>query len=142
MINIEYFIGAFVGISFIIFIQNKNKIKINKKDFVIKYSQSHMLEIVKPLLPPQEGKKVNKNTQAYKHEEKTNVRVIVLDGQAFWIRDNLFYSADFLGDVIDKESTSVVDTMGMDKVQLDKMLFIIDQLRDGKDNDSSSSGDK
>jgi hypothetical protein len=32
--------------------------------------------------------------------------------------------------------------MGMDKVQFDKMLFIIDQLRDGKDNDSSSSGDK
>ena len=142
MVSIEYFIGAFVGIFFIIFIQNKNKIKVNKKDFVIKYSQSHMHEIVKPLLPPQEGKKINRNTQAYKHEEKTNVRVIVLDGQAFWIRDNLFYSADFLGDVIDKESTSVVDTMGMDKVQLDKMLFIIDQLRDGKDNDSSSSGDK
>jgi hypothetical protein len=142
MISLEYFVGAFVGIFFIIFIQNKNKIKINKKDFVIKYSQSHMLEIVKPLLPPQEGKKINKNTQAYKHEEKTNVRVIVLDGQAFWIRDNLFYSADFLGDVIDKDSTSVVDTMGMDKVQLDKMLFIIDQLRDGKDNDSSSSGNK
>lgn len=141
MVSIEYFVGAFVGIFFIIFIQNKNKIKINKKDFVIKYSQSHLLEIVKPLLPPQEGKKINKNTQAYKHEEKTNVRVIVLDGKAFWIRDNLFYSADFLGDVINKESTSVVDTMGMDKVQLDKMLFIIDQLRDGKDNDSSSSSD-
>lgn len=142
MINIEYFIGAFVGIFFIIFIQNKNKIKINKKDFVIKYSQSHMLEIVKPLLPPQEGKKVNRNTQSYKHEEKTNVRVIVSDGQAFWIRDNLFYSANFLGDMIDKDSTSVVDTMGMNKVELDKMLFIIDQLRDGKDNDSSSTGDK
>lgn len=142
MINIEYFIGAFVGIFFIIFIQNKNKIKINKKDFVIKYSQSHMLEIVKPLLPTQEGKKVNRNTQSYKHEEKTNVRVIVSDGQAFWIRDNLFYSANFLGDMIDKDSTSVVDTMGMNKVELDKMLFIIDQLRDGKDNDSSSTGDK
>jgi hypothetical protein len=27
----------------------------------------------------------------------------------------------------------------MDKVQLDKMLFIMDQLRDGKQNDSGDS---
>jgi hypothetical protein len=27
----------------------------------------------------------------------------------------------------------------MDKVQLDKMLFIMDQLRDGKKNDSGDS---
>jgi hypothetical protein len=101
-----------------------------------------MLEIIKPLLPPQETKKINKNTQAYKHEEKTNVRVIILDDQAFWIKDNLFYTADFFENIIDKDSTTVVDIMSMDQVQLDKMLFIIDQLRDGKDNDSSSSGDK
>ena len=41
---------------------------------------------------------------------------------------------------VDKDTTSVVDTMGMNKVQLDKMLFIIDQLRDGKQHDSGSSG--
>jgi hypothetical protein len=142
MISLEYFIGAFVGVIFVIFIQSKNKIKINQKDFVVKYSQSHMLEIIKPLLPLQEPKKINKNTQAYKHEEKTNVRVIILDDQAFWIKDNLFYTADFFENIIDKDSTTVVDIMSMDQVQLDKMLFIIDQLRDGKDNDSSSSGDK
>jgi hypothetical protein len=28
----------------------------------------------------------------------------------------------------------------MDRVQLDKMLFIMDQLRDGKKDDSGSSG--
>jgi hypothetical protein len=141
MISLEYLIGAFLGIFFILFIQNREIIKVSKKDFVIKYSQSHILEIIKPLLPPPEKKRVNKNTQAYKHEEKTNVRVIILDDKAFWIKDNLFYSADFTGETIDKDSTSIVDTMGMDKVQLDKMLFIIDQLRDGKDNDNSSSGD-
>jgi hypothetical protein len=41
---------------------------------------------------------------------------------------------------VDKETTRRVDTMGMDKVELDKMLFIMDQLRDGKINDSGSSG--
>lgn len=142
MISLEYLVGAFLGILFILFIQNREVIKVSKKDFVVKYSQSHILEIIKPMLPAPERKKVNRNTQSYKHEEKTNVRVIILDDKAFWIKDNLFYSADFLGDAIDKDSTSIVDTMGMDKVQLDKMLFIIDQLRDGKDDDNSSSGDK
>jgi hypothetical protein len=28
----------------------------------------------------------------------------------------------------------------MDKVQLDKMLFIMDRLRDGKNDDSGSTG--
>ena len=33
---------------------------------------------------------------------------------------------------IDKDNAQVVDTMGMSKVELDKMLFIIDQLRKGE----------
>ena len=33
---------------------------------------------------------------------------------------------------VDKINAKVVDTMGMSKVELDKMLFIIDQLRKGE----------
>jgi hypothetical protein len=44
------------------------------------------------------------------------------------------------GQHINKESTRRVDTMAMDKVELDKMLFIMDQLRDRNINDSGSSG--
>lgn len=140
MISLEYLIGAFLGIAILMFIQNKNKINISKQDFVIKYSQSHMLEIIKPLLPPQQKKRVNKNTQAYKHEEKTNVRVIILDNKAFWIKDNLFYSADFLGDGIDKDSTSVVDTMGMDKVQLNNIMLVVEKLKEGAYDDNWNAG--
>lgn len=140
MISLEYFIGALIGILFIIFVRSKNIIKVSTKDFKIKYSQSHIFEIIKPLLPPLEKNKINRNTQSYKHEEKTNVKVIIMDGSAFWIRDNVFYTAEFLGSSIDKDSTSVVDIMNMDKVQLDKMLFIMDQLRDGEGDDSRSSG--
>jgi hypothetical protein len=43
------------------------------------------------------------------------------------------------GTEIDWANATLVDTMGMDKVQLDKMLFIMDQLRDGKQNDSGDS---
>ena len=43
---------------------------------------------------------------------------------------------------VDPTTTKVVDTIGMDSVELDKMLFIMDKLREGLDNDSGSTGNK
>jgi hypothetical protein len=117
-------------------LQNKN-LKV-KQAFV--YRQSHIFDLVKPLLPPISSLKPERKSQSANHENKTNVKVIIMGSQAFWIKDNMFYMADMDGQIIDKETTRRVDTMGMDKVELDKMLFIMDQLRDGKLNDSGSSG--
>ena len=86
-------------------------------------------------------KMINK-TQSKIHYDKTNVKVIILDNQAYWIKDNIFYKAPIDGQSIDKESAEQVDTIHMDKVQLDKMLFIMDRLREGIDDDSRGSGDK
>jgi hypothetical protein len=141
MISVDYLVGAILGVSVIMFFNSRNKTRIKKDDFVIRYSQSHIFEVVKPLIPDDINVKINKNTQSYKHEKKTNVKVIIMDGEAFWIKDNIFYTAICDSNGIDKESTSVVDIMGMDKVQLNRMLFIMDQLRDGETNDSGSAGD-
>lgn len=106
----------------------------------LRYSQSHIFELVKPILPPIKslpGPK--KKYQSSKHEEKTRIKVIILDKKAYWVKDNLFYVADIDAQGIDKDNAQVVDTIHMDKVQLDKMLFIMDQLRDGKANDSGDS---
>ena len=48
--------------------------------------------------------------------------------------------ADMADGFINKETTKLVDTMGMDKVELDRMLFIMDRLKDGDGDDRSSSG--
>ena len=42
---------------------------------------------------------------------------------------------------INNDMVQEVDTITMDKVQLEQMLFIMDKLREGIDNDSGSSGD-
>jgi hypothetical protein len=115
-----------------------NNTKSNKKTFV--YRQTNIFELVKPLLPPISSLKPDRKSQAINHENKTNVKVIIMGNQAFWIKDNMFYMADMDGQHINKESTKRVDTMAMDKVELDKMLFIMDQLRDRNINDSGSSG--
>ena len=70
------------------------------------------------------------------------IKVIIFDNDAYWIKDNIFYKAPLVNELIDKEAAEQVDTIHMDKVQLDKMLFIMDKLRDGKSHDSGSTGDK
>ena len=67
--------------------------------------------------------------QSKNHLNESHIKVIINKGMAYWIKNNLFYTARVVDGEIDKENAKVVDTMGMDKVELDKMLFIIDQLR-------------
>lgn len=105
------------------------------------FTQSALHEIIKPLLPDEIFKIEKKNTQSYEYERKINVRVIILEGMAYWIKDNQFYEAEINDQGINKEASRIVDTIGMDKVQLDKMLFIMDKLREGLSNDSGNSGE-
>ena len=117
---------------FIVFLINKK----NKREpfFLIKYSQSHIHRILSPLLPQvdQISKISNKNNQSGKNLKNTNVRVLIVEGRAYWTKNNVFYVSNIVDGDIDKDNAQVVDTMGMSKVELDKMLFIIDQLRKGE----------
>jgi hypothetical protein len=107
-------------------------------------SQAYTYNLIKPALPVLEllAEPDKLVTQSSKHEESKLTRVLVLENTAYWITNNQVYYANISEDKIDMESTSVVDTMGMDKVELDKMIFIIDKLTEGTDNDHSNSGNK
>ena len=132
----DFFLGAvtttLVLFTFIVFLINKK----NKREpfFLIRYSQSHIHRILSPLLPQvdQVTKAVVKNNQSRKHLKDTNVRVLIVEGKAYWTKNNVFYVSNIIDGDIDKNNAQVVDTMGMSKVELDKMLFIIDQLRKGE----------
>jgi hypothetical protein len=50
---------------------------------------------------------------------------------AYWIESNTVYSAKFDGLEIIPETKKVVDMMGIDKVELDKMILIVDRLTEG-----------
>lgn len=94
---------------------------------------------IKPLLPDMSNIKKIKNTQSLNYERKINVKIIILDNYAYWIKENQFYKAEMVNNLIDPDTTTTVDTIGMDSIQLDKMLFIMDKLREGLDNDSGST---
>jgi hypothetical protein len=136
----SYFLGSmFSFLVIFIFLKLSSYDSYKKSPIKLKYSQSHIFELVKPILPEEAFKRKRKETQTSKHERKTNVRVIILDRKAYFVRNSLFYVADMDGNDIDTESATLVDTMSMDKVQLDKMLFIMDQLKEGDSNDSGGA---
>lgn len=136
----EYFLGsALTMIAMFITTRLILPRTIKTKKDSLRYSQTHIHTLIMPLLPDIKSYKKKVVTQSSKHEEKINIKVVIFDNKAYFVKDGSFYCADMNGEFIDKHSATVVDTMGMDKVQLDKMLFIMDQLRDGKKNDSGDS---
>lgn len=80
-------------------------------------------------------------TQSKNHNNQINVKIIIVDNNAYWIKDNIFYTAPMLNENIDSDLARQVDTMTMNKVQLNQMLFIMDKLREGINDDSRGSRD-
>lgn len=138
----QYFVGSFITfIGMFLFFAFMSTLQTVSKPKKYRYSQSHIHTLVKPLLPPMDSFKKELITQASKHLNSVQIKVIILGQDAFWIKDNVLYTAKITQDGVDKNTTSPVDTMGMDKVELDKMVFIVDQLQNGQKHDTGGSGD-
>ena len=136
----EYFLGSITTlILFLLISKAVFKDLPEDKPVSIRYSQSHIHNLMSPLLP-KNIKFNNKKTQSMNHYNKHNLRVIMIENSAYWVKDNVFYMADLVSGEVNPETARVVDTMGMDSVELDKMLFIMDRLREGLDNDSGGTG--
>ena len=140
----EYTIGFICGFLFV-YVVAKLQYRYNifnefsKKSLMPSQSHNHNILFLFKLL--KEKDKINKKTQSRLHDSKTNIKVIIMDNQAYWIKDNIFYTADMRIDGnVDKDTTRTVDTMNMNRVQLDKMMFIIDRLREEAFDDRWGSG--
>jgi tRNA splicing ligase len=105
----------------------------------IKYSQTTIHERTRHFMPKDLYEKPLIVSQAMKHVEKHMVKVIVIDKKAYWVKDNIFYMADSDNGNIVHETARPVDTADMSKKDIDKMLFILDNLGKGKKRDDSSS---
>lgn len=138
MNNLYGAIGTTVTILLIFYIALlRNKINKQKNIIVSQSMLQHRYSTRK-----NNSRKLKTRTQSKNHYDRTNVRVIILDNNAYWIKDNIFYKAPMIDQMIDKDSAEQVDTIHMDKVQLDKMLFIMDKLREGINDDSRGSRDQ
>jgi hypothetical protein len=140
----EYFLGSLITFVIIIAVrklfQDKQKQGISLNFF--QYSQSYSHELVKGFWPTNaELAFLNREpTQAEKHDRNRQLKILMTKEKAYWIKDNAFYNARVENGEILKETTSRVDIMGMDKVQLEEMMFIVEQLTKGLGNDSGNTG--
>lgn len=125
----EYVVGSIITLFTIYFVNRFIKRELDSQGVAsITYSQSHIHNLINPFLPDNAELIMLKPTQATKHMEETQLRVLIVEDKAYWIKDNDFFVADLIEGLVDKESAKLVDTMSMSKVELDKIIFIVEKL--------------
>ena len=133
----EYFLGSLITLLIMSYFSKRISKSVSKPTKQLQYTQAYVdnlvyQKVVEQFLPPSESKK----TQATEHFKKDEVRVIIIEGEAYWIVDQTLYMAKIVDGTVDNETTKKVDTMTMDDVQLEKTQFIVHKLTEGKGNDS------
>jgi len=76
-----------------------------------------------------------KTSQMQQYEEKNRIDVLVIEDEAYWISNNVFYKGEIVDGQIDHDTTKPINTENMQQEEIDKMLFIIDSLKNGNKND-------
>ena len=132
-----------VGLTFIVSwsiikISNRKRGRFLSK---IRYRQSNIYEMVKDVIPKEMFEKPKVITQSQKHVQKNMLKVVITEGKAYWILDNVFYTANAINGRVDESTVEPLDIQNLPKKDLSKMLLILDDLRKGMEsNDSGSSG--
>ena len=121
----------------IIILMNKKR---NKSFNKVLYRQSDMHNILKDFFFKDifDEKVITSQSKIWK--EKQTTRVVIIDQRAYWVSNNMFYVGDTVDGKVRPETGKPLDTTKMSKREVDKMLFILDNLKNGKINDSGSAG--
>jgi hypothetical protein len=115
------------------------KIVVPKKE-IIKYRQSDIHYFLKEFFS-RDTDTASKVSQLRKRQEQRGTKIIITeDDKAYWVIDNIFYVSDVVDGRPDFHNATPVDTTNMSKNELDKMLFILDNLGRGDKNERGSSG--
>jgi len=136
----EYALASVLALAFsfilISWIGSKRKISSKK----IMYRQSDTHNFLKEFFS-RNIESNNKKSQIQKRKEENSTKIIVTeDDRAYWVINNIFYTANVIDGRPDFDNAIPVDTSNMSKKELDKMLFILDNLGRGDKNERGSSG--
>jgi len=83
-----------------------------------------------------------RETQIDKRAKGKSVKIVAIDDKAYWVVDNTFYTANIINDHPDMSTAQPVDTSNMSRSDIDKMLFILDNLDRGKNDERGSAGNE
>lgn len=129
MQTLQYLIIAMLTFSVSSYIIKKNA-KIRERGIkTAMRSQSTVYNKTKQFIP-KDLKNREHVSQSMNHSNKFMVKVMVIDDNAYWVKDNVFFTADVKDGSVMPETTRQVDTLDMSKQDIDKMIFILDKLKD------------
>ena len=135
----EVLLGSVITFAIIFCFQKLFGEDLKNKQIKIRYSQSHIFSLM-PLKNFFINEKSMPITQSTRHHDQNSRRIIFYDNLAYWISDNALVSAEIIEGDFKKENAKPVDTINMDRVQLDNIKFIVEKLTEGIDNDHRNSG--
>ena len=137
----EYFVVALLTIatSFVIL----KIVKRNEKVFIGRpiYRQSDMHNLLKNFFDRNIFTE-QKTSQMDQRIDKDRIKIVAIDNMAYWVVDNVFYTTELIDNVPDMSNARPIDTSNMSKDDIDKMLFILDNLDRGKKNERGSTGNE
>jgi hypothetical protein len=140
---VEYLVGSIstivtmLTVLFVIKKINDNKPMVGR----VSYSQSNIYERIKPAIPYMPP--TEKESQATNHRKSQMVRIAVIENNAYWISNNSVFMAPVNEEgMVDYSSGTPIDTMAMDKVELNRISYIVERLTEGSDDDSSNTGNQ
>lgn len=136
----EYIIGSLVTLATLIAMARALGPAVVREPHKIQYSQSHIFEIIKPFAYMGAYDYPDLNTQSYKYLSSTRQKVLFMEDKAYWIKDNALFVAEVINGAISEEATQRVDTMALDKVELEQVIFIVEKLTEGTNNDGRYPG--
>ena len=129
IVSISVFIILTIVSITAIIIKRKNK-KLNIKK--LSFSQSGIHNAIKDLLPKNSELRKKAVSQSRKHDKEKSIRVIYTpDQKAYWVVQNTFYCADLINGQLDPSTGKPVETDGLSKKDIEKLLFILDNLKNG-----------
>jgi hypothetical protein len=133
LISILTFAGLFAIIVF-------SLKKLNKKYVKNIYKQSDMHQMLKTFFILDTQPKNSFSSQIKKRKEKQTIKAIVLQDKAYWVANNVFYVGLTKNGKLNPETGMPINAKDLSISEINKLLFILDSLRSGENNDSSSTG--
>lgn len=112
----------------IIIQKRKRTIRLKK----IGLRQTSLHHVLKEFLPTNGELLRDRPRQSKKAKEESTVRVVTTtDNKAYWVANNVFYVVDVVDGYFDPAQAKPVDTNNLTKQDIQKLLFILDNLKNG-----------
>lgn len=136
----EYILGSLITLlSLFIFSKMTKKITSEKITIPI-FTQSRKVSLIKNYINDIIKPEPYVKTQSKEYAKKNSIKAFFLNDNVYWIENGFLVVAKLTDTGIDERTKKRVDTHSLNKVELDKISFIVDKLTEGNEDDSRNSG--